>query len=61
MISLSFKSARELTDLVTCKSVASGTAQFRLKLAELMTEKSKYDGAILKKEFKDFNLLLLKP
>lgn len=39
MISVSFKSARELTDLVTCKRVASGTAQFRLKLAELMTEK----------------------
>lgn len=39
MISVSFKSARELTDLVTCKSVAPGTAQFRLKLAELMTEK----------------------
>lgn len=61
MISVSFKSARELTDLVTCKRVASGTAQFWLKLAELMTEKSKYDGAILKREFKDFNLLLLKP
>lgn len=58
MISVSFKSARELTDLVTCKSVASGTAQFRLKLAELMTEKSKYDGAILKKENQGFQFII---
>lgn len=55
---MSFKSARELTDLVTCKSVASGTAQFRLKLAELMTEKSKYDGAILKKRIQGFQFII---
>lgn len=41
-------------DLVTCKCVAFGTAQFRLKLAELKTEQGKYDGAIKNKEFKDF-------